>query len=115
LNAPEKVIAATQEYREDSDPVGEWIAQKCVVRADARQNTSDLFKSYVHWADDMKYERMDSNVFGKALKAKGFKSKRTKTARVCLGIALKDAADEKLRIAMEQCRRTVVPFPSRDG
>lgn len=59
LSPPDAVIDATQEYREDSDPVGRFLAE-CTLQMpppppDQRQNEfrvagSDMFRLYTAWA-----------------------------------------------------------------
>lgn len=52
LNPPEKVLLATQEYREDSDPIGAFIRAACVVTGKEEDQTTpgDLFIGYSNWA-----------------------------------------------------------------
>ena len=52
LNPPEKVLAATKEYREDSDPIGAFIRAACIVTGSENDQATpgDLFIAYSNWA-----------------------------------------------------------------
>lgn len=52
LNPPEKVLLATKEYREDSDPIGAFIRAACIVTGKETEETTpgDLFIGYSNWA-----------------------------------------------------------------
>ncbi|ORE90982.1 phage/plasmid primase, P4 family [Aurantimonas sp. 22II-16-19i] len=52
LNPPAKVLAATQDYREESDPIGGFIRAACLVSgAEADMVTpGELFDAYSRWA-----------------------------------------------------------------
>ena len=53
LSIPEAVRAASQEYREESDPIGTFIRVACVVtgETDASEKPLDLFVAYERFAD----------------------------------------------------------------
>lgn len=52
LRPPERVLAATREYREESDPIGAFVRAACVVTGqEADQATpGDLHIGYANWA-----------------------------------------------------------------
>jgi putative DNA primase/helicase len=50
LEAPEEVIEATKEYREEMDPLLEWLEEKAVITPNAWTSTADLLQSYQTWA-----------------------------------------------------------------
>lgn len=52
LAPPAKVMAATQDYREESDPIGTFIRSACVVTGKEEDAASpgDLFVGYSNWA-----------------------------------------------------------------
>ena len=49
LTIPKAVQESTDEYREDNDPVGEWIAQRVTRESTNWMSTSDLHKNYSEW------------------------------------------------------------------
>lgn len=52
LAPPEKVLMATQEYREESDPIGAFIRGACRVTGQEQDSSTpgDLFIGYSNWA-----------------------------------------------------------------
>ena len=53
LQAPAIVTTTTDEYREDSDPLSEFLRAACVIGdtvADSEMSASDLYKHYRDWA-----------------------------------------------------------------
>jgi putative DNA primase/helicase len=52
LAVPERVTAATSEYREDSDPIGAFIRAACIVTGQEHDSATpdDICISYANWA-----------------------------------------------------------------
>lgn len=52
LAPPDKVLMATQEYREESDPIGAFIRGACLVSGQEHDSSTpgDLFIGYSNWA-----------------------------------------------------------------
>jgi putative DNA primase/helicase len=50
LNPPPIVRAATDEYRQDMDVVGQWLEQSCVCEPNASTPTSSAYADYTQWA-----------------------------------------------------------------
>lgn len=52
LRPPEKVLAATREYREESDPIGAFLRNACIVtgREEDFSTPGDLHLGYSNWA-----------------------------------------------------------------
>jgi putative DNA primase/helicase len=50
LDPPECVKAATDEYRQESDPLADFISERCTVDPCRSAGSSDLFKAYRAWA-----------------------------------------------------------------
>lgn len=49
LPVPAAVKQSTDEYREDNDPVGEWIAQRITADGRSWMSTTELYKHYAEW------------------------------------------------------------------
>jgi len=49
--APAVVEAATQQYREDSDPLLDFYAERCIILAGVSVGAAELFTSYRAWCD----------------------------------------------------------------
>lgn len=52
LRPPERVLAATREYREESDPIGAFIRNACIVTGKEEDESSpgELHVGYANWA-----------------------------------------------------------------
>lgn len=50
LSLPKAVSEATDEYRSDSDPVGQFIQERCVVMEGVKVSRSSLYQAYDEWA-----------------------------------------------------------------
>jgi putative DNA primase/helicase len=91
LDPPEEVEKATQEYREEMDALGEWLAECCIVAPGASDPAKDLYNSYVEWAEANGEKRpLSQRIFGGSLRERGFQQgKSTGGARLWYGIRLK--------------------------
>jgi putative DNA primase/helicase len=71
LNPPKKVLAATDEYRHDSDIIGSFIRTACVVtgRVDDIATPADLFIAYSNWQTRSGAIELHKNTFFKRFPA----------------------------------------------
>jgi len=99
FKTPESVHAATAQYREESDPLADFIAEQCLVNPSlTHQQAWPLWLAYERWchqrhltADD----RLSQRKFGEHMKAKFPPDKPDARRIVYRGIALRtDEADE---------------------
>ncbi len=74
LELPSVVKDAVKEYRSDMDVVSAWLDECCII-GDGREKTTDLYQSYVQWAEDNNEYKLSSRKFGQEM-AKRFE--RTK-------------------------------------
>ncbi len=51
LNPPESVLSATDEYFEAEDALGRWLEENCVLQANAKSLTAELFSDWKQWCD----------------------------------------------------------------
>lgn len=97
-NPPESQDAVT-EYRDQNDPIAEWVDESCATAGSCtedRQGLSDewwtpsdeLYRGYSGWADARGTRPMNGNAFARALTAKGFPSDRRRKSRGRLGLRL---------------------------
>lgn len=97
LAPPKEVIAATEEYREEEDVFGRFIADTCVVADDAEIVTGDLYKAYCQWCEDNGERAVTKKTLGQQLAANGFQRRRTGRSRFWLGLCLEgDARQSRL-------------------
>ena len=51
LNPPASVQAATDEYFEAEDAIGQWIEERCLLTNSHREGVSELFSDWREWAE----------------------------------------------------------------
>ena len=102
LGAPPAVKKATEEYREESDPLNEFIDECCVVESDAQVAAAELWAAYQRWSEDNGARSpIDRAKFSQRLAGRGFEKEREGHDRtwIWLGIrCLEEAstADERI-------------------
>lgn len=72
LNPPSDVIAETEAYRLDNDPVWRWIIAACDLNSSAIQSSGALHDSYTQWAAQSGGDPLSQKQFGTILAMKGF-------------------------------------------
>jgi putative DNA primase/helicase len=76
LGAPEEVKAATDNYREEMDLLGEFLKDRCRLSHDARVSSKALHEAYTAWCEENGQEPVGQRAFVSALKEKGFNRSR---------------------------------------
>lgn len=94
LQPPESVLAATKEYRAESDVVAQFIDDCCSLDSEASIVAKDLYGSYQTWCEENGEGLVSKSVFGQRLKSRSLKQTRTKQVRSWSGIRLKDLSDD---------------------
>jgi len=92
LDEPASVLAATDEYRGESDSVGRFITDECDTGAQGGTQTKVLHARWEKWAAREGCESMGSVTFGKHLTNKGWPADETGD-RLRRGIVLKHSAN----------------------
>lgn len=96
LAAPQGVLAATEEYRHDSDSVARFIGARCSVHQRAHATTSELHDAWLTWAENEGDEPISLKAFGKSLDAKGFPAGAGgRAGRQRFGLGLLDGKSEE--------------------
>ena len=72
LQPPDAVQNATREYREDNDPVGQYMALCVVRKAGCNIEASDLYELYKSWCRDNAADPVSKTAFGKMLGERGY-------------------------------------------
>ncbi len=72
LDEPEEVLAATSEYRHDSDVIGQFIDECCVVDPVSEVGATQLHKRYKEWCEANGQRYANQTVFGGELESKGY-------------------------------------------
>jgi putative DNA primase/helicase len=96
LRPPCEVNEATNNYRRDNDPVGQFIEDRCDHAPGARASTKELYDNFEGWCTMNGHDPMPMSEFGKVLGRKQFQKRKTNGLSGWIGIQLN--ATEKLRM-----------------
>ncbi len=88
LKAPEIVTEAVQQYRKDSDVVGQFLEDHCIIGPEYKIAATLLYKSYRAFAKDNGEKVITQTEFGRSLSNRGFKKKQSNIIYRC-GLKLK--------------------------
>jgi putative DNA primase/helicase len=91
LQSPALVGEASEEYREESDVLKEFLEDGCVVDPSGQIPAATLWKGYVHWADSNHERSVDRKTFSQKMQMRGFKKVRMGHERTWtwLGVSLR--------------------------
>jgi putative DNA primase/helicase len=95
LNPPAAITSATQAYRQESDPLGEFYPEVCEVKRERKVGAAELYDAYLAWAKKRRIpekEQMTTTTFGKLI-VQRFERKSTSKGRVYLGVGLQGVPD----------------------
>jgi putative DNA primase/helicase len=89
LTPPEVVEHATREYREEMDPLREFISECCVLGEGHWVSSAELRKEYGSWCEEGGEKPLTGRNFAERLRARGCTPDRASGKRVWRGIGLK--------------------------
>jgi putative DNA primase/helicase len=72
LGTPAAVTEATAEYRAESDTLGQFLADCCILAEGATARAGDLYRAYSEWAKANNLRHLTGVRFARALKERGF-------------------------------------------
>jgi putative DNA primase/helicase len=93
LRPPERILAATLEYRTESDTIAAFIQDNCELGTGLSVPAGKLYTAYRRWSEENGEHAMTNTRFGRDLTERGFTVSRTMNGKVRHGIKL--AFDEK--------------------
>jgi putative DNA primase/helicase len=94
LDVPARVRDYTAEYRQENDPLDEWLADDCQLAAAHWTPAKELRDAYEHWSQQNGTKPIDAGRrWGDALKAHGCASTRSGGKRGWTGIELRVTGD----------------------
>ncbi len=93
LGEPDEVKAATVQYREDMDILGDFIAVRCTVHPNARAGATPLYNAYKSWCEENGEAAVPQRRFGLQLGERGFEKDKVGTV-VWHGIGLRHDGDD---------------------
>lgn len=89
IGTPEAVVAATNEYREDSDLIGQFIDEKCMTGEGNRCTSAGLYTAYSAWCLAGNLKPMTQTAFGREMESRGF-ARHKSHGNICrLGITVR--------------------------
>jgi len=94
LDVPEQIQSAVDEYRADSSPLSEFIADRVVLAGGDAESivAGQLFATYKQWAADNGYDAWNMTMFGRRMNDGNYKKVKRGGLKHYLGMRLKDAA-----------------------
>ena len=95
LIPPRCVIEATEKFRQESNPIGQFVEDCCVVGSDKSVYNMTLRNFYADWCKAMSCPPIAQGKFTEALEAKGFVERRSGAngETVWHGVGLKNAGE----------------------
>ena len=77
LNPPADVVAATEEYRRESDVIGAFLEDCCIASPGYEVPASELYHAFKRWAKDNGEYELSQTAFGRRLDERGFSSRKS--------------------------------------
>jgi putative DNA primase/helicase len=93
LGQPEKVSAATENYRDEMDVFGGFLRDCCVVEKKATVPTGQLYGAYKSWCEGTGEKALTQQKLAIVLADRGLRRWRTGRVRGWSGLALRDMSD----------------------
>lgn len=94
LDEPEQVRAATATYRAESDAIGRFLDQRCLLAAAYRVRSSHLFAAWQKWCAEEGEDAGTQKAFSTTLQSRGFDTQSTSAANLWKGIELAATDDD---------------------
>jgi putative DNA primase/helicase len=90
LNPPAEVRDATDEYRKESDLVGQWIEQRCMLGVDLKMKGGTAYADYAAWCVEVGLNKLSEVNWSKRLQEKRIERYRSDGKTFYRGIGLKE-------------------------
>jgi len=72
LGTPEEVKAATAEYRDEMDILGDFLSERCIQSPAVEATAKELYDEYVQWCEENNVRPLGKVRFGIHLQERGF-------------------------------------------
>lgn len=93
LDFPESVTIATEEYRVESDSIGRFVDEHCVVGEFAQAKARNLYAAYRQWAEGAGEHPMTETAFGRRLAERGYEKGRVLGGLFYRGVGVRGASE----------------------
>jgi putative DNA primase/helicase len=88
LKPPERVLAATADYKSESDTIAAFIEDCCEVDSTYTELGGRIYQAYARWAKDNGEYVITNTKFGRDLSERGHPAKHTMNGKVRMGLRL---------------------------
>jgi putative DNA primase/helicase len=88
LQTPEEVKGATDDYRNEMDEIGTFLAERCIMQPNIKVNPTDLYNAYKKWCEDTGEIVLSQKAFGTRLTERGFIADQSGGKRFRCGVGL---------------------------
>jgi putative DNA primase/helicase len=89
LQKPAEVEIASRDWRADSDQLGRFIEERCIVDENFKTPAAGLYAEYKRWAETGGEHPMTSRAFSAKMPDRGYSKKETNRGTAYLGIGLR--------------------------
>lgn len=89
LDVPASVAAASRDYFDDEDLIGQFLADHTISEAGAFVTTTALYERFIVWASQQGLNSWTQNTLRKEIRARGWKDGRRDYGRGFLGMRLR--------------------------
>jgi putative DNA primase/helicase len=93
LGIPPIVNSATTEYRDESDQVGRFVSEQCLIGERFTVSGKNLYQAYVHFCQQQGERYLANNLFAAQIAKRGFEKKRTGKGNLYSGLGLRPEGD----------------------
>jgi len=88
LAPPQTVLAATADYFESQDTIGQWIVDSCTTGPTVRATFTEIYNSYGRWMEENGEYILPQKRFIAKLEERGFTKMKSNGQRFWLGISV---------------------------
>jgi P4 family phage/plasmid primase-like protien len=89
LAVPSRLVAASQEYFDDEDTLGQFLADETVPMTGAYLSAADIHQRFVQWCQSQGLQDWTQRTLVKELKTRGFEEAKNRGIRGIRGLKLK--------------------------
>jgi putative DNA primase/helicase len=86
LPQPTRIMEASATYRDESDLLGEFVADRCVMQGEIERRS--LLAEYKNWCNDVNEKAVSSKRFATLLRDRGVSERKDHGTRTWVGISL---------------------------
>ncbi|HEX9929315.1 MAG TPA: phage/plasmid primase, P4 family [Pyrinomonadaceae bacterium] len=90
LPIPKAISEATEEYRHESDPIGQWIEERTSPNPNSLEpiQANVLYKDYSRWAQERSEHPFSHRTWGQSMSERGYSKKRSAAGYNYYGLKL---------------------------